>query len=168
MRPWSVTTPALRRSPSARCAKRHARYPVYCADYRCSHSIAMSADYWSDAVTLSDIEPRFVCSACGFPILGLVFREWLLCLAAQERVGHWLLQHFAGVRDNLANEVVLGPDLGRQIVHARDLWIVGHGHAPSLMRAGARLVSQPPTPTGQASAGDRRSVMPLGVVSHRK
>ena len=38
---------------------------VYCADYRCSHSIAMSADHWSDEVRLSDIEPRFVCSACG-------------------------------------------------------------------------------------------------------
>ena len=38
---------------------------IYCADYRCSHSIAMSADYWSDAVRLSDIEPWFVCSACG-------------------------------------------------------------------------------------------------------
>jgi hypothetical protein len=39
--------------------------PVYCADYRCSHSIAMSADQWDDDVRLSDIEPRFVCKACG-------------------------------------------------------------------------------------------------------
>jgi hypothetical protein len=38
---------------------------VYCADYRCSHSIAMSADLWPDDVRLSDIEPRFVCQACG-------------------------------------------------------------------------------------------------------
>nr|ALS90760.1 helix-turn-helix domain of transposase family ISL3 [uncultured bacterium] len=35
------------------------------ADYRCSHLVAMSADYWSDAVRLSDIEPQFVCKACG-------------------------------------------------------------------------------------------------------
>jgi hypothetical protein len=37
---------------------------VYCSDYRCSHSIALSADRWS-GVRLSDIEPRFVCKACG-------------------------------------------------------------------------------------------------------
>jgi hypothetical protein len=38
---------------------------VYCADYKCSHSIAMAADRWSDDVRLSDIEPRFVCKVCG-------------------------------------------------------------------------------------------------------
>jgi hypothetical protein len=38
---------------------------VYCADYRCSHSIEMSADQWDDDVRLSDLEPRFVCQACG-------------------------------------------------------------------------------------------------------
>jgi len=38
---------------------------VYCADYRCSHSIAMSADRWPNDVRLSDIELRFVCKACG-------------------------------------------------------------------------------------------------------
>ncbi|MCP3459765.1 hypothetical protein [Bradyrhizobium sp. CCGUVB23] len=38
---------------------------VYCADYRCSHNVALSADCWPDDTRLSDIEPRFVCSACG-------------------------------------------------------------------------------------------------------
>jgi hypothetical protein len=38
---------------------------VYCSDYRCSHSIAISADDWSDDVRLSDLEPRFTCKACG-------------------------------------------------------------------------------------------------------
>ena len=38
---------------------------VYRADYRCSHSIALSSDAWPDDVRLSDIEPQFVCSACG-------------------------------------------------------------------------------------------------------
>jgi hypothetical protein len=38
---------------------------VYCADYRCSHSVLMSADRWSDDVRLSDLEPLFVCQACG-------------------------------------------------------------------------------------------------------
>jgi len=38
---------------------------VYCADYRCSHSIAISGDAWPDDIRLSDIEPRFVCQACG-------------------------------------------------------------------------------------------------------
>jgi hypothetical protein len=35
-----------------------------CADYRCSHSIAISGDGWPDDVRLSDIEARFVCRAC--------------------------------------------------------------------------------------------------------
>ena len=30
---------------------------VYCADYRCGHSIVVSADRWPDEVQLSDIEP---------------------------------------------------------------------------------------------------------------
>jgi hypothetical protein len=38
---------------------------IYRSDYRCSHSIAMSAGQWADDVRLSDIEPQFVCSACG-------------------------------------------------------------------------------------------------------
>jgi hypothetical protein len=38
---------------------------IYCADHRCSHSIQMSADRWLDHVRLSDIEPLFVCKACG-------------------------------------------------------------------------------------------------------
>jgi hypothetical protein len=38
---------------------------VYCADFKCSHSIQMSADRWPDHVRLSDIEPLFVCQACG-------------------------------------------------------------------------------------------------------
>jgi hypothetical protein len=38
---------------------------VYCADYRCSHSIAISGDGWPDDVRLSDIEHRFVCEVCG-------------------------------------------------------------------------------------------------------
>ena len=41
------------------------RLLVYCADFRCSHSIQMSADRWPDHVRLSDIEPQFVCKACG-------------------------------------------------------------------------------------------------------
>ena len=38
---------------------------VYCSDYKCSHSSALSADRWADDLRLSDIEPRFVCKACG-------------------------------------------------------------------------------------------------------
>jgi hypothetical protein len=38
---------------------------VYCSDYRCSHSIALMADHWPDDLRLSDIEPQFVCEACG-------------------------------------------------------------------------------------------------------
>jgi hypothetical protein len=38
---------------------------VYCADYKCSHWMTISADQWPDDMRLSDIEDRFVCSACG-------------------------------------------------------------------------------------------------------
>jgi hypothetical protein len=38
---------------------------IYCSDHHCSHSIAISADRWPDNVRLSDLEPRFVCQACG-------------------------------------------------------------------------------------------------------
>jgi hypothetical protein len=38
---------------------------VYCADYRCSHSVAVTADQWPDDLRLSDIEDRFTCTACG-------------------------------------------------------------------------------------------------------
>ena len=38
---------------------------VYCADYRCSHSIAISGDPWPDDIRLSDIEERFTCRDCG-------------------------------------------------------------------------------------------------------
>ena len=37
---------------------------IYCADYRCSHSILISGDGWPD-VKLSDIEERFTCRVCG-------------------------------------------------------------------------------------------------------
>jgi hypothetical protein len=38
---------------------------VWCANYRCSHWVAISADPWPDQTRLSDIEERFVCTACG-------------------------------------------------------------------------------------------------------
>ena len=36
---------------------------IYCADHRCSHSVAISGDAWPDDVRLSDLEPRFICQA---------------------------------------------------------------------------------------------------------
>ena len=38
---------------------------IYCSDYKCSHLITMSGDRWPDDMRLSDLEPRFICSACG-------------------------------------------------------------------------------------------------------
>jgi hypothetical protein len=38
---------------------------IYCSDYRCSQLITMNGDGWPDDMRLSDLEPRFVCSACG-------------------------------------------------------------------------------------------------------
>jgi hypothetical protein len=37
---------------------------IYCADYRCSHSIAISGDALPDDMRLSDLEPGFICLAC--------------------------------------------------------------------------------------------------------
>jgi hypothetical protein len=48
-----------------------ARHPIYCADYHCSHSIALSGDGWPDELRLSDIErasPRLAATearTCG-------------------------------------------------------------------------------------------------------
>jgi hypothetical protein len=38
---------------------------VYCADYKCAHSVVIDADRWPDHVRLSDLEPKFTCRACG-------------------------------------------------------------------------------------------------------
>jgi hypothetical protein len=38
---------------------------VYCADYKCAHHVEMDADRWPDQLRLSDLEPLFVCQACG-------------------------------------------------------------------------------------------------------
>ena len=38
---------------------------IYCADYKGSHSIEMQAGQWTDDVRVSDVEGRFVCTACG-------------------------------------------------------------------------------------------------------
>ena len=48
---------------------------VYCADYRCNYSIAISGDGWPDDVRLSDIEPRWpdlFRAACGLGLEDLV------------------------------------------------------------------------------------------------
>jgi hypothetical protein len=38
---------------------------VWCADFRCSHSITMDADCWPDSLRLSDIEELIICRKCG-------------------------------------------------------------------------------------------------------
>ena len=38
---------------------------VCCSGYKCSHYVTASADPGPDPVRLSDLEPRFVCTACG-------------------------------------------------------------------------------------------------------
>jgi hypothetical protein len=58
-RPQKITFAEMRRSCGVRGLL------VYCSDYKCSHYIAISGDRWSDDVRLSDLEPKFTCSACG-------------------------------------------------------------------------------------------------------
>ena len=38
---------------------------VYCADYKCSHWITISADQWPDETRLSDLEDKFTCTVWG-------------------------------------------------------------------------------------------------------
>lgn len=38
---------------------------VYCADFKCSHSVIISSSIWPDHVRLSDPKPRYTCRACG-------------------------------------------------------------------------------------------------------
>jgi hypothetical protein len=38
---------------------------IYCSDYKCSHSTAISGDRLPEHVRLSNIEPKFTCRACG-------------------------------------------------------------------------------------------------------
>jgi hypothetical protein len=38
---------------------------IYCSDYKCSHSTAISGDRWPDNIRLSDLEPLFTCQSCG-------------------------------------------------------------------------------------------------------
>src|SRR5262245_51136570 len=59
MRPQKITRGEMRESRGrARGLQRR-------ANYRCRHSVALGADRWPDDLWLSDIGPRFVCSACG-------------------------------------------------------------------------------------------------------
>ena len=38
---------------------------VCCSDYRCSRYVTAGADPWPDHIRLSDLEPRFIGTACG-------------------------------------------------------------------------------------------------------
>lgn len=40
---------------------------VQCPEYKCSRSIVVNADPWSDDVRLSDLEHHLVCKSCGRP-----------------------------------------------------------------------------------------------------
>jgi hypothetical protein len=38
---------------------------VYCGDPKCGHLVVIDAARWPDHVRLSDLEPLYVCEACG-------------------------------------------------------------------------------------------------------
>jgi hypothetical protein len=38
---------------------------IYCCDHRCSDHVEINAERWPDDLGLSDVEPGFVCTACG-------------------------------------------------------------------------------------------------------
>ena len=39
------------------------RLIVYCGDYKCAHSVVISAERWPDEVRLSDLETEFTCQS---------------------------------------------------------------------------------------------------------
>ena len=57
-RPFAKKSPSPMRNSGVRGVL------IYCSDYKCSHLVTMSDDRWPDDMRLSDLEPRFVCSAC--------------------------------------------------------------------------------------------------------
>jgi hypothetical protein len=41
------------------------RHIIYCADYKCAHSILVDASRWRNDPPLSDLEPRLTFQVCG-------------------------------------------------------------------------------------------------------
>jgi len=65
---WQNCAPcgALGESLTVKCDRTTPRrFLVYCGDYKCAHSVIISAERWPDHVRLSDLEPKFTCKACG-------------------------------------------------------------------------------------------------------
>ena len=58
MREKKITLEEMRESGRTRLL-------VYCGDYKCAHSRVIEAGRWPDDVRLSDLEPTFICQACG-------------------------------------------------------------------------------------------------------
>ena len=55
-----------RKSLSGKCGQSGpARLIVYCSDYKCAHSVVIDAGRWGDDVRISELEPKFICRACG-------------------------------------------------------------------------------------------------------
>ena len=50
------------------------RLIIYCGDYSCAYSVIINVERWPDRVRLSDLEPKFVCGACGHR--GADILEW--------------------------------------------------------------------------------------------
>jgi hypothetical protein len=73
---------------------------VYCCDYKCSHSLAISGDPWPDDARLSDIESRFVCTARGMTNVarasGLSRENLYRCLSASQNANFGTVLRVAG------------------------------------------------------------------------
>src|SRR5256885_12427425 len=91
---------------------------VYCADYnRCAQAVRIGGDRWPDHIRLSDLEPLFICQACGRrgadirPDLGLgtiaTTREWLATRDRQRALGTCRLlgSYQSGLRKEILGHV---------------------------------------------------------------
>src|SRR6476620_11354785 len=67
--PYAVTINMTARPQKITLAEMRSMGPsrllIYCGNYKCSHSIVLDASLWSSHPRLSELEQRFVCTACG-------------------------------------------------------------------------------------------------------
>jgi hypothetical protein len=90
------------------------RLLIYCGDYKCAHHVEIDADRWQDDVRLSDLEPLFVCQACGHR--GAMCGRYLT--RTEPRAGERSLMAATGWKRSFDEPIPL--PRGRQLVTLRD------------------------------------------------
>jgi hypothetical protein len=147
---------------------------VYCTDYRCTRSLAISGDAWGDDVRLSDIEPRFVWPAASGRRRSA--RSQLESTRSDRRYGlsirirDSLLGRLAWPH-NATQPIELPPTVARSFVRNMRAYFAA-GRSPKGRCCSASLAAQPTHgQDGQGVWGQRaipRDEGPADVYSRRK